>query len=301
MSDIIHEIEMEYNGFKLKLKGERDFIDEKIGNMNELLAKVLSTPRLIATEIKNDMQQLGEAVNPNKSAEAEMPTESIREFLNSKKFSNDTDAVIGIAYYLEMRCNMEDFSSKDIEEYMRKAKYTIPKNISQSISYNVTKGNLQESVNTSKKYKLYCLTDTGIKYVESYVAKETSEKSKTTKPRKSKAKIPSIYEDLTREELNIDKYPKVKDLSNFKEKMILAMYIITSEKKGEYFTVNDLLFILSDLFGEKATGDQIQGVFRRETDWFNKIADESNKKIIKYKMLNKAVASAEKIVSDNNI
>ena len=301
MSEIIHEIEMEYNGFKLRLKGERDFIDEKIGNMNELLTKVLSTPGMIAIENKDVNSQFSETIQLNESMGVERSAESIREFLNNRKFTNDTDTVVGIGYYLEMRSAMDDFSSKDVEELMRKAKYTIPQNISQSLGRNVVKGNMQESVKTIKKLKRYCLTDTGIKYVENYIAKETGEKSQVTKPRRAKIKTLSIYGNLTREELNIDKYPKVKDLKTFKEKMILAMYIITSEKKGEYFYVSDLVYILSDIFGEKVTLKQVSGVFQRETDWFNKITDETNKKAQKYKMLNKAITFAEKIVTDCNV
>lgn len=310
MSEMIHEIEMEYNGFKLKLKGERDFIDEKIGNMNELLAKILSTPKIVSIE-NNDANAnntsntsnanlISGTIELNESV-MEKPTESIREFLNRIMFSNDTDTVIGIGYYLEENSIMEDFSVKNIEEYMRKAKYTIPQNISQRLGNNVAKGNIQESLNTTKKLKRYCLTGTGIKFVENYVAKDAGEKSKPSKARKSKAKTPSNYETLTREELCIDNYPKVKDLKTFKEKMILAMYIITSEKKGEYFSVNDLVYILSDLFGERATIKQVDGVFRRETDWFNKKPDEDNRKNVKFKCLNKANAFAEKVISDNNV
>lgn len=48
------------------------------------------------------------------------------------------------------------------------------------------------------------------------------------------------------------------------------------------------MYIMTNIFGEKASKDQVSGVFKREIDWFNKVPDEKNKKAVKYKMLNNA-------------
>lgn len=59
------------------------------------------------------------------------------------------------------------------------------------------------------------------------------------------------------DELNLDKYLKVKKLKDFKEKMMMILYIITNEGKGEWFTVADVLCLVTDIFGEAATKDQV--------------------------------------------
>ena len=78
------------------------------------------------------------------------------------------------------------------------------------------------------------------------------------------------------------------------------MYIFTQEKKGEYFSVDEIMSIMTNIFGEKATKDQVAGVFKREPDWFNKVPDETNKKAMKYKMLNKADDFVLEILNQKN-
>jgi hypothetical protein len=289
-----HSVKLEYNGFKLELKGERGFIDEKIGDMGALLEKILSTPPSYnALEDKNDML-ISDTSEP--IASGKIGSESIREFLNRKNFATNIDTTLGVGYYIEMQCGLEDFSKIEIEEYMRKAKYQVPNNVSLSIFQNAEKGYFQESINETKP-KRYCLTDTGIKYVESFTGNETKEKAKGPKAKRSRGKIPSSYESLTREGLNLDKYPRIIDLSSFKDKMIVSMYIISSQGKGEYFSVNDILFIMLNIFGEKATIDQITGVLTREPTWFNK---DTSTRPNKFKLLSRAEDQAQKIIKESS-
>ncbi|HZK26905.1 MAG TPA: hypothetical protein VFD00_05110 [Thermoclostridium sp.] len=49
----------------------------------------------------------------------------------------------------------------------------------------------------------------------------------------------------------------MKKLKDFKEKMMMILYIITNEGKGEWFTVADVLCLVTDIFGEAATKDQV--------------------------------------------
>ena len=46
------------------------------------------------------------------------------------------------------------------------------------------------------------------------------------------------------------------------------MFIISEEGKGGWFSASDILCIMVDLFGEPATKDQVNGVFKREKPWF---------------------------------
>lgn len=61
--------------------------------------------------------------------------------------------------------------------------------------------------------------------------------------------------------LNLKNYPEVKSLKDFKEKMMTILYIITNEKAGEWFTTTDVLCLMTDIFGEAAIKDQVNGVF----------------------------------------
>lgn len=94
--------------------------------------------------------------------------------------------------------------------------------------------------------------------------------------------------------MNLTSYPSVKDLKDFKAKMMLVLYIVTKEQKGEWFTTDDVLYLLTDIFGEAATKDQVNGVFGREKLWF-KVEKEGNR--TKRKLLNQGIDFAESLTT----
>jgi len=76
--------------------------------------------------------------------------------------------------------------------------------------------------------------------------------------------------------------------------MILLMYIMTEEEKGEWFSTSDILFVMTDLFGEPATKDQVNGVFNREKIWFK---SEKKDGEIKRKLLSPAKEHAKGLIT----
>ena len=108
-----------------------------------------------------------------------------------------------------------------------------------------------------------------------------------------------MYADIDCDELNLSLYPSLKSLKDFKEKMILILYIITNEGKGEWFTTTDVLCLMTDIFGESATKDQVNGVFKREKRWFKSEHVDGNNKLVRRKLLNEAKAFAQSLGVEN--
>ena len=92
----------------------------------------------------------------------------------------------------------------------------------------------------------------------------------------------------------------MKALKDFKEKLLMILYIITNEGKGEWFTVADVLCLVTDIFGEAATKDQVNGVFKREKLWFKVEGVEGNGKEVKRKLLNKGIEFAKSLTVDKS-
>ena len=166
-------------------------------------------------------------------------------------------------------------------------------NIYSFINSNIRKALLLTESEKKDNLKAYRISNDGVNYVENYVPNENSKSRTSVKQKKSK-KIESDYLKVSREELNLDKYPSIKEFSKFKDKMILVIYIFSQEGKGTYFTVNDILTIMPDIFGESATRNQIHGVLRRNLTWFNRKTDGNNHK---YKLLNGAIEHAKSLLS----
>lgn len=225
---------------------------------------------------------------------------SLASFLKKYRSLTEQDFALLSAYFDEIKNNTPYFTKDDLEKYYDEARRTKPSNISMSLTRLAEKGLIMDATDVEQKTpKPYRLSIDGIEYIKTYKPKEEKEK-KTAKVHKPRTKAKSDYAGINCDELNLDKYPKVKTLKDFKEKMMMILYIITNEGKGEWFTVADVLCLVTDIFGEAATKNQVNGVFRREKLWFKAESIEGNSKEVKRKLLNRGIEFAKSLTVDKS-
>lgn len=224
---------------------------------------------------------------------ADLSTMSVNEFVKSKGFRTQEDIAIGLIYYYEVYKKTADFSTEDLKKYFKESKITMPGNPSMTVNRLFSKGFI---MNGDDK-KRYYLTQTGTDYVNNYVPKEAkTKKTASSKPRKKQAKAESVYAHLSADDLNLKKYPEIKSFKDFKDKMMLILYIIKEEGRGDEFSLYDVQVIMTDILGYSATRGQIQGVFDRNATWFKNVEDSTNKKSVKHKLLNGALDYAKGLI-----
>ena len=76
----------------------------------------------------------------------------------------------------------------------------------------------------------------------------------------------------------------------------MTMYILTNEKKGEWFTVDDIIYLLINVFEVPANIDMVNGVFKRNKSMFASEKDSKNKKAFRKKLLSGAKDFAKDII-----
>lgn len=218
---------------------------------------------------------------------------SLASFVKSKGADAHYDFILCAVYYNEKRTGLSSFSSVTIKDLYSEVKRPLPNNLSMSLSELVKKGYIMENHSAKgSNPKEYILTSDGEEMVKNMQPKE---KKSQTRPRRAQPKEKSVYSNVNCDELNLVNYPEVKAIKSFKEKMILILYIITNEKKGEWFTTSDVLCLMTDIFGESATKDQVEGVFKREKRWFKSENVDGNNKLVHRKLLNEAKAFAQSL------
>ena len=228
--------------------------------------------------------------------DADLSTMSVNEFINSKGFKSQIDIAMGLIYYNEKCGKCPDFSSDDLKQYFRDAKISpAPKNPSDVINKLVGKSFI---MNGDDK-KRYFLTQSGIKFVDEYVPKETKvKKAAASKPRKKQAKAESVYAHLSADDLNLKDYPEIKSFKEFKDRMMLVLYIVKEEGHGDAFSTFDIQVLMTDVLGFPATTNQINGIIRRNATWFKAVKDP-DQKCIKQKLLNGALDYAKELIANN--
>lgn len=230
------------------------------------------------------------------SAYEDFSKKSLVSFVKSKGADAHYDFILCAVYFNGKRNQASSFSSSTIKELYSEAKKPLPGNLSMSLSELVKKGLIMEDISAKGKTpKQYVLTSEGEEVVKKMFPKEGQEKKPATKQRKQHPKRKSAYEGLTCDELNLTNYLDIKTLKSFKEKMVLALYIVTNEGKGEWFSTADVICIMTDILGESATIKQVDGVFRREKRWFKAENIDGNNKLVHRKLLNEAKTYAQSL------
>lgn len=225
---------------------------------------------------------------------------SLASFVKGKGASEHYDFIICAAYYNEQKNGVSAFSSATLKELYSDAKRPLPGNLSMSLSELVKKGLIMEDPSSKgSNPKVYVLTADGEDAVNNMLPREQKEKKTSSKSRKQHQKSESVYANISCDELNLCKYPEVKLLKSFKEKMMLILYIITNEGKGEWFTMADVLFLMTDIFGEVATSKQVDGVFRREKRWFKAENIDGSNKLVHRKLMNEGKSYAQSLTIGN--
>ena len=97
---------------------------------------------------------------------------SIREFMLSKNPKSEMERTMAISYYLEKYGNLASFNAKDLERGFRKAKEKIPGNINYEVIRCIQKGHMMETEEKKENRKAWCLTNTGVDYVEKDFSEE---------------------------------------------------------------------------------------------------------------------------------
>lgn len=219
--------------------------------------------------------------------EIDLSRMSLVTFLKQYGSLNDQDFVLFSAYYDEKKNNIKSFSSESVKKYYAEARRTEYSNVRVLLRNLVKKGLIMDNPNVEQKTpKTYIITGEGLTYIDEYVPKtENDDKKRSHKPKKKRVKTESVYASVSADELNLRKYPEIKSFSNFKDQMMLIMYICSTENIGNAFTAQDIECLLTDILGLHATNNQVQGIFKRNKIWFKDEADQNNPKMVRHVLL----------------
>ena len=165
---------------------------------------------------------------------------TLASFIKKYGVLSEQDFVLFSAYFDEMKNHTSYFTKDEAEKYYAEARRTKPQNISMCLTQLAQKGFIIDAIDIEQKSpKPYRISSEGLEYIRTYVPKEVKERKPSNKPCKQRAKEKAMYADIDCDELNLSMYPSLKSLKDFKEKMMLILYIITNEgnEMGKY---NDL-------------------------------------------------------------
>lgn len=234
--------------------------------------------------------------------EDDLSRTSLVSFIMKYGALNDQDFTLFAAYFDERKNGTKAFSSENIKQYYQEGRRTAYSNNSMLLKSLVKKGFIMDAPvpEDAKPGNYYMLTNEGLTYIKEYVPKDDSKERKITHKKQRKTIThSSSYSLITADDLNLKKYPAVKSFSSPKEQVVLSMYIVTNEGKGEWFTVDDIIYLLVNIFELSANSDMINGVFKRNKSMFTSEQDPNNKKAYRRKLLLGAKDFAKELIEQN--
>ncbi|HLE33815.1 MAG TPA: hypothetical protein VJB38_14515 [Bacteroidota bacterium] len=91
---------------------------------------------------------------------------SAREFLLTTKVEDSVQKTLALAYFLEKFEGLRSYSVKELERSFMIAKERVPTNTNDMINKNISKGLMMETEDKRDKKKTWCLTNAGVRYIE---------------------------------------------------------------------------------------------------------------------------------------
>ena len=223
---------------------------------------------------------------------------SLSSFIKRYGDLSDQDFVLFAAYFDEQRNNKKEFNAESIKQYYNDARRAPYSNNNMLIRALVKKGYIMDApLADDKGSKYFMLTSEGLEYIGHYTPKENSGEIRVKKSHKTTPKTESQYANLIADELNLTNYPKVKDQKAAINQLVLALYIITKENKGEWFSYIDIEYIYTHIFEIPFNINTVRSAMNNHKSWFVSSVDDTNKKASKYKLLNGAKDIAESIIN----
>ena len=312
MSDIL-KLKYKVGEIEFEAEGPAEAVEQqRVNFMNVVLPAAVDA--MVRTQAVIEHQPYIDAAAQPAMLEAGFPTEplatpnqlendfsrtSLASFLKKYGPLGDQDFTLFAAYFDEKKNGTKAFSIENVKQYYQEGRRTAYSNNSQLLRQLAKKGYIMDTSapEDAKAGKYYMLTNDGIAYIEAYTPKEDSGDKKKPRAKKATNKKDSVYSTITADDLNLAAYPEVKSLSPGKEQVIMAMYIVTNENKGEWFTVDDVIYLLTNIFEIPANVDNVNGVFKRNKSWFTSKQDDNNKKAYQRKLLTGAKDFAKRLIS----
>lgn len=312
MSDTL-KLEYKVGAIEFKAEGPADVVEQqRVNFMNAVLpAAVEAMVRTQAAPVQSNyieaapqapMLEAGEEPNPKPlvlSPDTDLSRTNLTSYLKPYGTLTDQDFTLFAANFDEVKNGTTAFSVENVKKYYLEGRRAAYSNNSALLRQLAKKGYIMDAPvpEGAKAGKYYMLTDAGMAYIREYKPKDNNEEKKPhTKTRKVASKSPSAYASINADNLNLGNYPAVKSLSGAKEQVIMAMYIVTNENKGEWFTVDDVIYLLVNVFEVPADSDKVNGVFKRNKSMFASTQDEQNKKAFRRKLLSGAKDYAKSII-----
>lgn len=301
MSNKIH---IKLGPIEFEAEGDSDLIERERTQFFSVLPQAImavspvvpATPTMIESE--DSFSQSAKLPEPSPTLSEEYTTsnfESLAGFLREKKFGTGVEIVMGVAYYIEHIEHMGVFTSRDIETALDDARQEKPGNIPQMIVQNIKKGYMREMKEKKDGLKAYCVLEKGKSWCEEYIAHTTDNKKKSTKAKSQRATPESALVEIPLDELNLDKYCDVTQLTKFNEQMLVVMLMYTREKGIEYFSFNDIVSIFKTKFKIPATDRKVRYAFDNGGTMFDK---KVVKKIAYHKLMSSGIREAERIIAE---
>ena len=314
MSDIL-KLKYKVGEIEFEAEGPAEAVEQqRVNFMNVVLPAAVDA--MVRTQAVIEHQPYIDAAAQPAMLEAGFPTEplatpnqlendfsrtSLASFLKKYGPLGDQDFTLFAAYFDEKKNGTKAFSIENVKQYYQEGRRTAYSNNSQLLRQLAKKGYIMDTSapEDAKAGKYYMLTNDGIAYIDAYTPKEDSGDKKKPRAKKATNKKDSVYSTITADDLNLAAYPEVKSLSPGKEQVIMAMYIVTCENKGEWFNVDDVLYLLTYIFEVHTTAKSIGSVFDKNKSLFTTHQDPNNKRALQRKLLSGSKDFALGIIEDS--
>jgi hypothetical protein len=154
-NEVVYKLHVRQGDLEIEVQGDKAFVEARFDDLRKQLAG--------ETRSQTTAQSVVDSTpSPNREV-------AVSEFVKNLKADQQTDVVLGMAFYLLRERKQDSFTSGDI--YRLYAESRLPKtNVNLAIIGNIRKGFVMERSERKNGLKLFSVTPSGEEYIDKTLA-----------------------------------------------------------------------------------------------------------------------------------
>lgn len=156
--------------------------------------------------------------------------------------------ILACAYFDRHRGRGKTFTSMDIQDYYKRMDRPVPFNVYYGLKHLEKEEQIVMVSEPGTRPMLFELTRKGMDAVEAYVPPPPQPKRRRRRAKRKIAPTTESLRDIRRDKVKFKSFPAAKKLANNEERIVLAFKALEDAGFGTEFTINDIGFVIDEIF-----------------------------------------------------
>ncbi len=177
--------------------------------------------------------------------------------------------ILACAYFDRHRGRGKTFTSLDVQDYYKRMDRPVPFNVYYGLKHLEKEEQIVMVSKPGTRPMTFELTPKGIEAVEIYVPPLPKPKKRHRTTKRKVAPTTETLRDIRRDKARFKDFPAAKKLANNEDRIVLAFKALEDTGFGSEFTINDIGFVIDEIFDHYIAIGTLRAAFYDTAGFFD--------------------------------